>query len=352
MVAMKRWTGGEEVWVASPSRQKWHAGIAQAQFTLKLGRILVLNCRKRPASIDAIVQTPVALPKLGMNGRVGGPFNRVLVSSFALPICADEELAGSRSGVGRSRSRSRPSRRFEPVAGCPRFACGLWTLTWGSVRCHSIQARRDIAYFHAARPATFSPIPAFSLSHLQLLPATTQVQFSRHLRPLYAVPGGHAAALWHVHLRFRVMPEHVHLLVSEPTRDTLADAMHFLKLAFAKRRPAVPQVRGHFLAPNLDSTDSRPAKKPTPFWQPRYYDRNVRGAREFKVKLRYLHRNPVSRGLVHEALDWKWSSFRHYALREKGVVEIESQWTAADRETQAAGRAPRIFLRPDSRSPG
>jgi len=26
--------------------------------------------------------------------------------------------------------------------------------------------------------------------------------------------------------------------------------------------------------------------------------------------------------------DWKWSSFRHYALREVGVVEIESEWVS------------------------
>ena len=32
-----------------------------------------------------------------------------------------------------------------------------------------------------------------------------------------------------------VMPEHVHLLVSEPAPETLADAMHFLKLSFTKR---------------------------------------------------------------------------------------------------------------------
>ena len=42
-----------------------------------------------------------------------------------------------------------------------------------------------------------------------------------------------------------IMPEHVHLLVSEPTHQTLADAMHFLKLSFAKRlkstKPTAPQ---------------------------------------------------------------------------------------------------------------
>jgi hypothetical protein len=55
------------------------------------------------------------------------------------------------------------------------------------------------------------------------------------------------------------------------------------------------------------------------------------------VKLRYLHRNPVKRGLVAKADDWKWSSYRHYSLRETGVVEIESQWTATDRERKTSG---------------
>lgn len=32
-----------------------------------------------------------------------------------------------------------------------------------------------------------------------------------------------------------VMPEHVHLLVSEPEQVLLADAVHYLKLSFTKR---------------------------------------------------------------------------------------------------------------------
>ena len=125
-----------------------------------------------------------------------------------------------------------------------------------------------------------------------------------------------------------VMPEHVHLLLSEPTRATLADALHFLKLSFAKR---------------LHS--QRPEKSGS-FWQKRYYDRNVRDYREFVVKLRYLHRNPVKRGLVASPEDWKWSSYRHYLLREVGQVEIESEWTARDRERKAVGGPERMFLHP------
>jgi putative transposase len=119
-----------------------------------------------------------------------------------------------------------------------------------------------------------------------------------------------------------VMPEHVHLLVSEPQQGLLADGMHYLKLSFAKRL-----ARGVF-------------------WQKRYYDRNVRDEREFREKLRYIHRNPVKAGWCERPEDWHWSSFRHYALREKGVVEIESEWTARDRERQAQGGAETVFLIP------
>lgn len=69
-----------------------------------------------------------------------------------------------------------------------------------------------------------------------------------------------------------------------------------------------------------------------PFWQKRYYDRNIRNHKEFVKKLRYIHRNPVTAGLVDKPEDWKWSSFRHYLSGEWCGVEIESEWTARERE--------------------
>ena len=61
-----------------------------------------------------------------------------------------------------------------------------------------------------------------------------------------------------------------------------------------------------------------------PFWQKRYYDRNVRDHEEFIEKLKYIHRNPVKRKLVAKPEDWRWSSFRHYAGGEDCGVEIDS----------------------------
>ena len=48
-------------------------------------------------------------------------------------------------------------------------------------------------------------------------------------------------------------------------------------------------------------------------WQPRFFDRALRTVREYHEKVEYLHLNPVRRGLVKNAEDWKWPSMREYA---------------------------------------
>ena len=104
-----------------------------------------------------------------------------------------------------------------------------------------------------------------------------------------------------------VMPEHVHLLIGEPPEEQLAVALKAIKVSVAKQSDQLP------------------------FWQPRYYDFNVYTERKRIEKLRYMHRNPVKRGLVESPQDWQSSSFRHYLTGEMGRVEIESEWTAARR---------------------
>jgi putative transposase len=95
------------------------------------------------------------------------------------------------------------------------------------------------------------------------------------------------------------MPEHVHLLVSEPGKGLLAVGLQALKLSVAKR------------------TGQRP------FWQARYYDFNVFTAPKRFEKLHYMHANPVKRGLVANPEDWPWSSYRYYQRGEQGRVKIK-----------------------------
>ena len=174
-----------------------------------------------------------------------------------------------------------------------------------------------------------------------------------HRRPLFTTDASRLVfekALERVRRGFRlrvygfvVMPEHIHLLVSEPGRNaplkptsglngppfpsplkptsglngapTLADCLKSLKQGVARR-----------LIGDADH-----------FWQKRYYDFNVRNHAQFVEKLHYVHWNPVRRGLCERPEDWGWSSFLHHATGGVGRIEIESEWTARGRE-RAAGR--------------
>ena len=62
-----------------------------------------------------------------------------------------------------------------------------------------------------------------------------------------------------------------------------------------------------------------------PIWQKRFCDFNVSSSEKRIEKLRYMHRNPVKRGLVTAPEDWKWSSFRAYACGEGGLVRVNCQ---------------------------
>jgi len=86
-----------------------------------------------------------------------------------------------------------------------------------------------------------------------------------------------------------------------------------------------------------------------PFWQAHYYDRNVSSREKFVKELRYIHRNPVRRGLVVRPEDWRWSSYRHYQTGVRGAVEIESEWTARMRGWQLPGWMR--YRQPGSASP-
>ena len=65
-----------------------------------------------------------------------------------------------------------------------------------------------------------------------------------------------------------VMPEHVHLLVSEPSQGDLSVVMQALKVSVSRKMKA------------------------RPFWQRRFYDFNVFSDAKRIEKRRYIHRNP------------------------------------------------------------
>jgi len=133
------------------------------------------------------------------------------------------------------------------------------------------------------------------------------------------------------HLRFTVvgyvvMPDHIHLLMSEPEIGDPSLVMKVLKQRFAR------SVRGR-LALTGKPILAQETKKQH-IWQKRFYDFNVWSERKRVEKLRYIHRNPVGGGLVTEPDQWAWSSFRSYAYQEQGQVRVNFQEWALEIKKQ------------------
>jgi putative transposase len=127
-----------------------------------------------------------------------------------------------------------------------------------------------------------------------------------------------------------VMPEHFHLLMSEPARANPSVVIQALKLGVVRRLFRTPKARDKQGTLRLFNDFV-----PKHFWQRRFYDFNVWSAHKHREKLRYIHRNPVKRGLVESPDQWRWSSFRAYAFGEAGPVVV-NDWSGVKMKVRAA----------------
>ena len=108
------------------------------------------------------------------------------------------------------------------------------------------------------------------------------------------------------------MPEHVHLLVRTGTVELTVP-----KILMSIKRPVATRALRYWREQDMEV--------PPSFWQPGGgHDRNIFSLDEFGEKIEYIHRNPVTRGLVEHPEDWAWSSYRAWK-------KLETQWATVDR---------------------
>jgi putative transposase len=114
---------------------------------------------------------------------------------------------------------------------------------------------------------------------------------------------------------FVFMPEHVHLLVVPTSPEPAIDRyLALIKQPFSK---SIKQLLVEINSSLIDRLTvlERPSKECFRFWQEGPgYDRNLQTTAAIEASIEYIHRNPVQRGLVQRAVDWKWSSASWYLL--------------------------------------
>ena len=103
-----------------------------------------------------------------------------------------------------------------------------------------------------------------------------------------------------------LMPDHVHLIIY-PRRDVydIAETRSAIKLPMARRAIAFLRRKSPEWIEKL--TRRRGGRSETLFWQSGGgYDRNITSPKTLALMIDYLHLNPVRKGLVASAVDWKW----------------------------------------------
>jgi putative transposase len=90
------------------------------------------------------------------------------------------------------------------------------------------------------------------------------------------------------------LPDHWHAIICPPYPLTISRVFQAVKVS-----SMISINHGHGEAGEL--------------WQGRFFDHALRTVKEYLKTVEYIHLNPVRRGLVKCAEDWKWSSVHEYA---------------------------------------
>ncbi len=113
-----------------------------------------------------------------------------------------------------------------------------------------------------------------------------------------------------------LMPSHLHLLLGLRGLERLSQFMQSYKILTSKRVKLLDldefagrlQVKGRFR-----------------LWMPRFDDLVITSDEQFKVKIEYIHNNPVKAGLVSDAPEYAYSSASDWLDGRPGLLRIDKE---------------------------
>jgi putative transposase len=132
-------------------------------------------------------------------------------------------------------------------------------------------------------------------------------------------------------IAYVIMPEHVHAIVyphakGNDTPVPISQMWHAFKQHVG--------FHGKRCLQKLSMRDGKLWSEPLNAWNrgdlekqivmnTRGYDFNIDRQKTLIEKINYCHKNPITRGLVDIAEDWKWSSYRYYELGDASVLKMD-----------------------------
>ena len=113
-------------------------------------------------------------------------------------------------------------------------------------------------------------------------------------------------------ISYVVMPSHVHLLLGFRQVENLSRCVQSFK-SLASRK--IKEMRLIELADNDYKV-----------WKPRFDDLIIRSEKQLRIKMEYIHNNPVKAGLVRIGEDWRYSSAVDWLTAKRGLLRIDKEF--------------------------
>lgn len=115
-----------------------------------------------------------------------------------------------------------------------------------------------------------------------------------------------------------VLPDHMHCIWTLPAGDAdYATRMGAIKGRFSQavRRSGFTPTPHPFNPHGVIAGRVRVGENPdlrakAPIWQKRFWEHHIRDDADFAAHMEYCRINPVKHGLVYDAQDWPYTSFR------------------------------------------
>jgi putative transposase len=115
-------------------------------------------------------------------------------------------------------------------------------------------------------------------------------------------------------LGYVLMPSHLHALLGFKDISLMSKFIQSFKILSAKKIKQLPEINKYEMI-RWDGTFS--------LWKPRFDDLVITSEKQFKIKLEYIHNNPVKAGLVAEADSWIYSSASDWLFDKPGLLQVD-----------------------------
>jgi putative transposase len=122
------------------------------------------------------------------------------------------------------------------------------------------------------------------------------------------------------------MPSHIHLVIYVPDGKTISSLMReFKKYTSTRIRQQLETDDRTDLVDELRRSAAG-RKQVFKLWMDRFDDVVIKSDRIMRIKVNYIHQNPVRAGLVQKGEEWPYSSARFYGGGKDDFLPVARGW--------------------------